>query len=702
MKSAVTIILSIFLFITFSAKGEDTVFVAVEDTTVWENNDTSYVTEANFPSADEDFRQIWLNVHMSCPDGHEVGDQVITNCGEWDYSVQIQVLQEREDGEYDTVEIARGATPYAHDWTPDWYHRWTIDVTDYAPLFDENTKIRSFFHGSTEGFLAFFDFEMVRGTPPREPLSVQEIYSNPNHEDARNKKGWPYGYDHTDVNNDHLVPTTLTMPDGAESAMARVSIKGHGFGEQAGNCAEFCPKHFYLFKDQEQFVDQLIWRNNCDLASVFPQGGNWISQRTNWCPGMFSYTYDHEIPDVSSGESFEFEMDIEEHNNQPPSDGDYTTPRWLTDVQWFTYGPKNFDLNAGVKRIIAPSKHPDHLRFNPICDRPIIEIRNRGAETLESVDIEYGTEGGWKRTYTWEGSLDFMESDTVQLPGSRWGVSPLFSSGGPFKVTLSNPNGGEDEEPESSTKVSYYEKTPKLPGNKMSVLLQTKADRSDYMQGTAQQETSWFVYDNINDDTVAGRHRHELDFSSQEYDTVRNLEPGCYTFQIWDAPEPDRGIQSQSDGLSYFAFGNPNSYWGANPNGGLVIRDGNNQNFKRFTSYSGMPDKETLNFGRENSFSFTVGKTMDADEKEPFPESEGIKLYPNPVQDELNIELPLKYKAEMTANVYSLAGQNVLEETYQDGVDKNIRIDVSSLNKGTYILQLNTENEQHTEKFIIN
>lgn len=698
--------IAILLLVGFSVKAfaEDTTFVAVEDTTVWEDNDTSYVTEASFPSADEnDYRQIWMNVHMSCPDGHEVGDQVITNCGEWDYSVQIQVLQEIGENEYDTVEIGRGATPYAGGWPPNWEHQWKIDVTDYAPLFDGDTKIRSFFHGSTEGFLAFFDFEMVEGTPPRKPLTVEEIYSNPNHEDASNTKGWPYGYTHTDVNNEHLVPTELEMPDEAEEAKARVSIKGHGFGETAGNCAEFCPKDFYLFKDGEQFADQLIWRNNCDVAAAYPQTGNWISPRTNWCPGEFSYTYDHDIPDVGPGDVFEFEMDIEDHINSPPADDDYTTPRWLTDVQWFTYGPRNFDHNAGVKRILSPSKHPDHERYNPRCDRPVIEIRNRGDETLENLTIEYGTETGWKNSFDWEGELEFMESDTVELPGSGWGVAPLFSGGGVFEVELKEPNGQEDEEPESATKTSHYHTTDQLHSDAIIVDLTTKEDRSPYVGTDIPQESRWFIFDEINHDTVAMKDFGDMDYDTRYTDTVE-LEDGCYRFQIQDLR-----LNEQGDGLSYFGFGQDSSYWFHASGGNLTLRNAGGRPFQRFTDYDFLTrqrqgtDPFSLNFGHENSKSFTVGNAMgvEEDQERPFPNSESINLFPNPAKDQMTVELPLIYENEIKAGVYDLSGKLVLEKAFDDALDQKLRFDVSELDKGNYILRLNTENEHHSEQFII-
>jgi hypothetical protein len=68
-------------------------------------------------------------------------------------------------------------------------------------------------------------------------------------------------------------------------------------------------------------------------------------------------------------------------------------------------------------------------------------------------------------------------------------------------------------------------------------------------------------------------------------------------------------------------------------------------------------------------------------------------LYPNPVEDILNITLNDVRNIE----IYDLLGKMMLSETNPDS-----KINVSSLPQGIYIVKIITDNDYHTEKFIKN
>jgi len=67
-------------------------------------------------------------------------------------------------------------------------------------------------------------------------------------------------------------------------------------------------------------------------------------------------------------------------------------------------------------------------------------------------------------------------------------------------------------------------------------------------------------------------------------------------------------------------------------------------------------------------------------------------IYPNPVQDILNIESQLQIEA---VKIYSLQGQLVKE-------DATNRVDVSQLTSGLYFIQLSVDGKTVTKKFIKN
>jgi hypothetical protein len=93
-------------------------------------------------------------------------------------------------------------------------------------------------------------------------------------------------------------------------------------------------------------------------------------------------------------------------------------------------------LDATITKIYNPA--------NEVCSNtfsPQIEIRNLGTSTLTSATITYSVDGGSTATYNWTGSLAIAESEIVNLTS----VSASGSGSHTFTATISNPNGGSDE-----------------------------------------------------------------------------------------------------------------------------------------------------------------------------------------------------------------------------------------------------------------
>lgn len=82
-------------------------------------------------------------------------------------------------------------------------------------------------------------------------------------------------------------------------------------------------------------------------------------------------------------------------------------------------------------------------------------------------------------------------------------------------------------------------------------------------------------------------------------------------------------------------------------------------------------------------------------EKESSNETD-IVVYPNPTQDELQINLPNKY-VNGTFTVINLEGKEFLKTIIQN--DQS-RVDISHLKSGVYILKINSNNGSYTKSFI--
>ena len=82
---------------------------------------------------------------------------------------------------------------------------------------------------------------------------------------------------------------------------------------------------------------------------------------------------------------------------------------------------------------------------------PVIRVRNNGEQTLTSLDVSYSLDGTEIGTLTWTGALAYAESEDVTLAD----IAPADGNH-TFSFTLSNPNGGTDENAANDTATSDF------------------------------------------------------------------------------------------------------------------------------------------------------------------------------------------------------------------------------------------------------
>ena len=95
----------------------------------------------------------------------------------------------------------------------------------------------------------------------------------------------------------------------------------------------------------------------------------------------------------------------------------------------------DFALDAQAQSVIAP--------VAGVCATsvtPVIRVRNNGEQTLTSLDVSYSLDGVEIGTLTWTGALAYAESEDVTLDD----IAPEDGNH-TFSFTVSNPNGGTDE-----------------------------------------------------------------------------------------------------------------------------------------------------------------------------------------------------------------------------------------------------------------
>jgi PKD repeat protein len=93
-----------------------------------------------------------------------------------------------------------------------------------------------------------------------------------------------------------------------------------------------------------------------------------------------------------------------------------------------------------------------------------------------------------------------------------------------------------------------------------------------------------------------------------------------------------------------------------------------------------------------------VPKTVSIDNAS---KSLSIKTFPNPVENQLNIALNIEKSSRVNVEIFNLAGQLISSNSFdlQAGT-QTVRINLSNLAKGSYILKVTDHNNSHTQQLI--
>ncbi len=378
---------------------------------------------------------------------------------------------------------------------------WIYDVSDYVNLLRGEVDLQA----ANDFELLDLKFVFIEGTPPRDALSLENIWEGEN---------FRYG---SLADNKELKAKLVKLNPRAEGYKVRSRISGHGhYGPR--NCCEWDAKKHYLSINGISRFNWTVWRD-CGMNPVYPQGGTWQFDRAGWCPGTWVDTYDHEItPFAQSGSEIILDYEIEPYDTETGEAGG----SYIVEHQLVSYGPPNFKRDAAIKDIIAPNRHSEHGRENPISNKPIIEIENLGSKTLKSLKIKYGLKGNKQTVYHWKGALEFLESERIYLPKPDWNG---MAEGSKFIVKIDKPNGKKDKNKINNQMVSEVVEPIILP-NEFEVYLETPGfDRAIENKFVIIDDNETVIYDKsgFKDDST--------------YHEQIKLLPGAYEFRFTDTNE---------------------------------------------------------------------------------------------------------------------------------------------------------------------
>lgn len=536
------------------------------------------------------------------------------------------------------LELINFITPYGKGLSLDGLNgkTWSFDVTDFTPVlkgpiylamedgkYQEDNDIRFIFY---------------EGTPPRNVKSISQIWPNAT---------WVAPSYNEIYTNQYFEPRNIALMPGATQFKIRSAISGHG---QEG---EFIPRQHTLRLNNSINFTRQVWKE-CADNPIYPQGGTWIYDRAGWCPGAAVDNKEFEItPNVTPGTVISLDYSLPALANPGASN-------YRVNNQLVSYGSANFTLDAAVNYIKTPTKGTEFQRINPICNSPIVSIKNTGSTTLTSLDITYGRVGGTMSVYHWTGSLAFLASAEVTLPAPNW----LTSSTNKFIAFIGNPNMtvGPDQYAGNDTMVSSFDIPAVYPSG---LVLELKTNYLYYQntytlkdsQGNILVSTTGF----LSNDTIR--------------DTVY-LATDCYTLTLSDAG---------GDGLSF--WNNPSQ-----GSGNFYIRDVNTgiilKNFN--------PD-----FGNSVSQQFTVNFALPVNEVVA-SSIESFNVFPNPADNFVTTTFSLPINAVAKLKLMNMLGEQISAETIHvtNSIEK-INFDISHVENGAYLMVIESGNSKKMQKLII-
>lgn len=287
----------------------------------------------------------------------------------------------------------------------------------------------------------------------------------------------------------------------------------------------------------------------------------------------------------------------------------------------------------------------DHTK-KTICSssvNPDIYVTNFGSETINSLAVNVSVNGTSISDLTWQGNIDFGKTAKINFGELNFAdVETLENNEMIFEITQIN---GAADEYAPGTYRYAFEEAPVVVNKTLKLSIRTDDE---------PQNITWDIVKTSNGEVVVSGGPYEEPHKVYS-ENIELVDDDCYMFTIYDA-----GGNGMAGG---------NGLYGIKV-GSQTIISGND-----FT------DKES------NEFYFTkndgVAENIGND----------AHIYPNPSNGFITVDV----EGMNVLTVYNTIGQMV----YNQSINDKTTVDLSKLEKGTYLMVLTTKDGKNTKQVIV-
>lgn len=513
-----------------------------------------------------------------------------------------------------------------------------FDVTDYAPILRGSKRLSMELGGENQEEINL-KFQFIKGKPTREVREIQNVYT------------FNRGYFGNILRDEVFEPRTLLMPDHSTSYKIRTTITGH---EQNG---EFTNRSHYISVKSNKATKKFdfdVWKE-CADNPIYPQGGTWIFDRAGWCPGAPSDVHHFNItPYVIPGENAVIDYGLNGANLDQAN--------YLVSCQLVSYGPANFNIDAGIESIIRPnSDRVEFERFNPSCSRPAVVIKNYGTTVIKSLRLKYQVSGTHPLEYEYLTPLLPEESAQVDLPVddiSFW----TGSADNIFSVSITSVNGAADENSGNDKMQSRYKLVRSFDFDPIFEIRTNNADG----------DNSYRISD-INGKVLIDKPNLPATTTIQEFLQLPN---GCYTLEVTDL---------EQNGLSFWYYPD--------------LGSGSSSFKKKINTVLAPVQNFKSDFGAGFRYDFIINKVNSVGDESII---QLLSLYPNPATEEVNIELRNPMANTVNLSLMDVSGRVVKScRLDRQNEHQTFNLKLNGISSGLYTLRISSESNTITKKITI-